>query len=234
MNTNFGGGLTIPISNGIGIDYNSTYAFSFSPQIRYNFRHQIGVVFTPKAFTNFHRGGEIDSKKYELLLSDNQQLAVANDSLEEEIDLLKFTLNSKDNSTILTASNNDLTKKVRELEEDNQRLLEELRSRRFELDSQINAWYGKYEILDSSGNAMSIGTKDFKSGYYIIKDQIADFEEAKEMLNRLPFDGLMHPFILGKDGKYLVMALLSEDKDSAQLKLDTANGGQNIYRMKEI
>ena len=100
------------------------------------------------------------------------------------------------------------------LEEDNQRLLSEIRSKRHFTDSVYRTDFKSYVFVDSLNQVYAINSESLKEGYYIFTKSIDGFQNAlvsKAKLKRIK-DKV---YVLKKGEKFSLLSWIGEDKEEA-------------------
>ena len=85
---------------------------------------------------------------------------------------------------------------MKHLEADNQRLLEEIRSKRFITDSIYATAYNRYTTIDSFGKTLTLKSKYLPSGYYLISEYFDMLHKAQASLASTRFAPLSVRYVL--------------------------------------
>ena len=245
MNINAGAGMEYSISDAFGLGYQLTYAFSLKENIPFNFRHQFGVVYYPRSFVKRDRTKvteETNSRHKETI--DNTeltQLKVVNAALAHKNDSLRNILGSKvepvellEDKGLIVSYNDELLGKIKHLEEDNQLLLDELRSKRYASDSIYRFDYNGYTVIDTAGQVQNISSLDLESGYYLMAKNLNTIAEMRIFNRNKNFISLKKKVFLIRNNKYYVLGFVGNDREAALKVLSAITSQKYNYAIIKI
>lgn len=219
MNVNLGIGSEIKLNDALGLGYQLTYAFSLSDNIPFNFRHQLGIHYHPnlakrKESSVFVENSD-DIAMIEKLKEQNKRLQFQRDSLS--LIAKSETISEKpiQNTGIVARQNNELIERVLHLEEDNQLLLNEVRSRRFASDSIYRTNFNSYTPIDTLGQVIYNLNLDLKSGFYLLIQDLSTMGELRTFNLNSHFGTLESKIYLNRLDRFLILGYLGDDKDKA-------------------
>jgi hypothetical protein len=209
MNVNLGSGAKLKLTEAISLGYQINYRFSISENIPFNFRHQFGVHISPSSF-KVGQKSEKNSREDELLSFRMDSVLSANDSLANAL----ITSTEVAANRVSLDEVKLLEQHIHFLEEDNQRLLSEIRSKRHFTDSVYRTDFKSYVFVDSLNQVYAINSESLKEGYYIFTKSIDGFQNAlvsKAKLKRIK-DKV---YVLKKGEKFSLLSWIGEDKEEA-------------------
>ena len=180
MGVNFGGGSKLYLSDNIALDYKFIYSFRLSnDDIPYNYSNRIGLSINTRLLKSIRIGSE----NVVNLANQNSDLNPNNDHSNKS-DLLKQE-HDQDSSidSVKNAKLTALEQEISWLQEDNQRLLDELRSNRRLMDSLSINELNALQFVDDSGATLNINKSEFSSGYYILASDIAELNLAVKFID---------------------------------------------------
>ncbi|MFT4876192.1 MAG: hypothetical protein ACI9AU_001028 [Bacteroidia bacterium] len=220
LSINLGTKAEIEIADRIGLGYQMTYGFSLSQNIPFNFKHQLGIVYHPsigsRRGVNKSREIIVDSEEYENIRLKNDLLSSQVDSMQSVVaQQINNQKEPEEDKSIIANYNIQLQEQVKYLEEDNQRLLEEIRSKRFITDSLYTAIYNGYTVIDISGKVIALQGEDLPSGYYLMSNDFDQLPDAKASLASSHFAPLPIRYILNSKANFKVLGFISTSKEEA-------------------
>jgi len=197
VNINIGSGVKLKLTEAISLGYQVNYRFSISENIPFNFRHQFGVHLIPKQFKFCDKSNSKVKLEDDLFAYRLDSLNSVHDSLLSELTLA----NNAKVEYIQTQDLKALEEYVRLLEKDNQRLLEEVRSKINFQDSDFST----FSFIDSTGMVLSLTSSELTSGYYLYAPAISLLELAqhyKSVLGKFSDK----TYLLLKNGSFSILA----------------------------
>jgi hypothetical protein len=121
----------------------------------------------------------------------------------------------EEDKSLIVNYNIQLQEQVKHLEADNQRLLEEIRSKRFITDSIYAAIYNGYTVIDTSGKVLTLQSEDLPKGYYLISKGFEVLPEAKASLASSLFAPLSIRYVLNRKANFQVLGFISTSRQEA-------------------
>jgi hypothetical protein len=220
LSINLGTKAEIEITERIGLGYQLTYGFSLSQNIPFNFKHQLGIVYHPsigsRREVNKSRESIVDSEEYEKIRLKNDLLSSQVDSMQSVVaQQINNQKEPEEDKSLIANYNIQLQEQVKHLEADNQRLLEEIRSKRFITDSIYAASYNGYTVIDTSGKVLTLQSEDLPSGYYLISKDFDELPDVKASLASSHFAPLPIRYILHKKANFKALGFISTSKEEA-------------------
>jgi hypothetical protein len=201
MNINFGTGAKLKLTEAISLGYQMNYRFSISDNIPFNFRYQFGVHLTPKQFHFCNKSNLKSHLEADLFAFRLDSFNSVNDSLLNVIILANTTKVEYMRTQEIKA----LEEHIYFLEEDNQRLLEEVQSKINFQDSDFST----FSFIDSTGKILSLVSGKLTSGYYLYVPDISNVALAlkyKKVLDK----STDKTYILFKNGSFGILAYVGE------------------------
>jgi hypothetical protein len=201
MNINLGIGAKLKLTEAISLGYQVNYRFSISDNIPFNFRYQFGVHLTPKQFHFCNKSNLKSQLEADLFAYRLDSFNSVNDSLLNVIILA----NTAKVEYMRTQQIEALEEHVNFLEEDNQRLLEEVQSKINFQDSDFST----FSFIDSTGMILGLVSGELTSGYYLYVPAISNAALAlqyKKVLDK----STDNTYILLKDGSFGILAYAGE------------------------
>ena len=239
MNINFGAGSELRITNGIGLGYTLTYGFSLADQIRHNFRHQFGLIIRPSNFSNHYStpkqnndrvvDNTMDTEEIARLQKEKARLASENDSLRRAWNTRSG--NPIEERSLIADYNEELNQKIAYLEEDNQRLLEELRSKRFLTDSILLEDFNMFIVLDPTGAEVDLKKQEMKPGYYLALLGFSSEEVARDSMKTGQFKDITEKYIIKKNTDFAIVGFLSTELEVAMQQYNLIEKKKYLYRV---
>lgn len=222
VSINLGTKAEIALTDAFGLGYQMTYGFSISENIPYNFRHQLGVVYHPSKRVNTPKRVKtvsenvVENTDYELLKNQNQKLITRLDSIERVAqDQQPIIQAPAEDKSLIVTYNIQLQEQVKHLEEDNQRLLEELRSKRFISDSIYASSYKNYTFKDTTGQVIATEALNLPSGYYLLSKDFDILPKVKLAYRSESFEPLDLKYVLNRNSYFHVMGFISVSRKEA-------------------
>ena len=220
LSINLGTKAEIEISERIGLGYQMTYGFSLSQNIPFNFKYQLGIVYYltmgGRKQINKSRESIVDSEEYENIRLKNHLLSSRVDSMQS---VLAQQINNQkepeEDKSLIANYNTQLQEQVKHLEADNQRLLEEIRSKRFVTDSIYAGIYNGHTIIDTSGKVLTLQSEDLPSGYYLLSKDFDELLDAKSSYVSSLFASLPIRYVLNSKANFKVLGFISTSKEEA-------------------
>ena len=171
----------------------------------------------------------VDSEELKNLELEKQRLLIENDSLRRAWN----TRSAKplEERSLIAEYNEELNELVRYLEEDNQRLLEELRSKRFLSDSILLEDFNMFIVLDSNANEVNLQTTEMKPGYYLALLGLKNEKEAQDSLKTGQFTTITEKYILKKKTDFAIVGFLSSELDAALQRFNLIEKKKYLYRI---
>jgi len=212
LNINLGVGLEVKVKEQIGLAYQSTYGFSLSEALPYNFRHQLGVVLYPKRFNERMRQVPKEYTSEPVTSFYNQ------DSVSQLVDSLKQVIAKQEQQGDTENTKLNLTsieKSIAMLELENQLLLEELRSHRFLTDSIYTKDFAAYTVMGVDGEVLPSEAAVLSSGYYILSEGFKTFKEAQQMGSSDTYTSFGSIRYLNREITFSVLGYVGSDRDDA-------------------
>ncbi len=229
---NFGSRCEIKLTTNLAVAYGLTYNFSLSENMRYNFRHQYGLVFTPRLIKQSNSNDRRVEEDYqEALAIENQLLKEQLDSVQHLVDIQSELEKSPEENSLLVAYNADLNQKIEQLEQDNQRLLDELRTKRFLSDSLLLTDFSGYTFINDKGDVISLNVSELKKGYYLSFVNASSLKKAQELMANEHFSSLESVYILNRFDTFLVVGYLTEKERVAKKYLEKIDENKYNYRI---
>jgi hypothetical protein len=234
MNINFGTGTEIKITNKIGLGYGLTYNFSLAENLRYNFRHQFGLVYHPsgKSTTVVKEVEEKEDRtaleaELAALKSENKALKVILEPTEDQ----EGENTQPEINSLIVSYNSELNAKIAQLELDNQRLLEELRTKRFVNDSLLITDFNGYTFINQKGQVIKMESSKLDKGYYLAYVGITTLEDVKKVYKNQNFSNLDTKYILNRYEGFLVVGYVSDNERDAMKIYRDLDENQYYYRV---
>lgn len=220
LSINLGTKAEIEITERIGLGYQMTYGFSLSQNIPFNFKHQIGIVYHPaigrSRQVNRPRKSIKDSEEYDIIRLKNDLLASQVDSMQSVVaQQINNQKEPEEDKSLIVNYNIQLQEQVKYLEADNQRLLEEIRSKRFITDSIYTAAYKGYTVIDTSGKVINLQSENLPKGYYLISKYFDELSQAKASLTSSLFTPLSIRHLLNRKANFQVLGFISTSRQEA-------------------
>ena len=218
-NVNLGYQVEVKVKPFLNLRYANTFGISLSEHIRYNFKHELGLVYNLNKFKS--SSTELEISDYQARIEQDLKTF---DKYEAKLDSLtkisetvadKTIENYKLKETIslVVEQKNKLLQDKALLESNNAILKDTIAELLFFRDSIIAVRKTDFFIIDSIGGVKSSLSNNFSDGFYIAVPNIMSYEEAvKGKLDR----DILYPgssFILYHNGYYTILSYLTNNSE---------------------
>ncbi len=218
-NVNLGYHLEVQVKPFLNLRYANTFAISLSEHIRYNFKHELGLVYNLNNFKSTSTMQEMS--EYQARVEQNLEEFARYETTIDSLKKISGTAAAKtienyklkETISLIVEEKNKLMQDKALLESENATLKDTLAELLFYRDSVTEVRKTDFFIIDSIGGVKSSLSNNFSDGYYIAIPNYISYEEAvKGKLDRNILY-LGSSFILYHNGSYTILSYLTNNSE---------------------